>query len=335
MRFAIVGAGAIGGYLGACLARAGLEVTLVARGPHLAAMQEHGLTVLGADETSFTTHPVCTDRLDAITSAETVFVTLKAHSLPGMAAALASAVGKQSTVVFAQNGVPWWFFLGSGEDTHLESVDPGGILASSFPAERVLGCVAYPATTLVEPAVVRHIEGNRFSLGELDGARTDRVRSLSSVLMKAGLKAPVQTRLRQEIWLKLLGNATLNPVSALTRATLSEMLDDEVSRGLLRRLMLEVEDVGKAYGLQPDIGVDRRLEGAARVGQHRTSMLQDVEAGRPLEVEALVGSVIEMGQRRDVPTPALDVVYQLARQLNNSLSAASHSSQYLPVQSSP
>jgi 2-dehydropantoate 2-reductase len=169
---------------------------------------------------------------------------------------------------------------------------------------------------------VRHVEGNRFSLGELDGTRTDRVRALSSALVQAGLKAPVQTRLRQEIWLKLLGNATLNPVSALTRATLSELLDDELNRDLLRQLMLEVEAVGKAYGLQPDISVDRRLEGAARVGQHRTSMLQDVEAGRPLEVEALVGSVIEMGHRRNVSTPALEVVYRLTRQLNKSLPRA-------------
>lgn len=318
MRFAIVGAGATGSYLGACLARAGFEVTLVARGPHLAAMQERGLRVLEADDTSFTIHVACTDQLDAIASAETIFVTLKAHSLSGLAPALASVAGKQSTFVFAQNGVPWWFFLGS-DDTPLESVDPGGVIASSFPAERVLGCVVYPATTLVEPGVVRHVEGSRFSLGELDGTRTDRVRALSSALVQAGLKAPVQTRLRQEIWLKLIGNATLNPVSALTRATLSDFLSDEGCRDLIRRLMLEVEAVGKAYGLHPDIGVDRRLEGAARVGNHRTSMLQDVEAGRPLEVEALVGSVIEMGRRRDVPTPALEVVYQLTRQLDRSL----------------
>jgi 2-dehydropantoate 2-reductase len=276
------------------------------------------LRVLEADDTSFTIHAACTDRLDAITSAETVFVTLKAHSLPGLAPALASAAGKQSTFVFAQNGVPWWFFLGT-DDASLESVDPGGVIASSFPAERVLGCVVYPATTLVEPGVVRHVEGNRFSVGELDGAQTDRVRTLSSALVQAGLKAPVQTRLRQEIWLKLIGNATLNPVSALTRATLSEFLGDEGCRDLIRRLMLEVEAVGRAYGLHPDIGVDRRLEGAARVGNHRTSMLQDVEAGRPLEVEALVGSVIEMGRRRDVPTPGLEVVYQLTRQLDRSL----------------
>lgn len=322
MRFAIVGAGATGGYLGACLAKAGFEVTLIARGPHLTAMREQGLKVLEADGTSFTTHPACTDRLDAITSADTVFVTLKGHSLPGMAPALASAAGEQSIFVFAQNGVPWWFFLGSGDDAHLESVDPGGVIASSFPAERVLGCVVYPATTLVGPGVVQHIEGNRFSLGELDGTRTDRVRAISSALVQAGLKAPVQTRLRQEIWLKLIGNATLNPVSALARITLGKLLDDEGGRNLIRQLMLEVEAVGKAYDIHPDISVERRLEGAARVGEHRTSMLQDVEAGRPLEVEALVGSVIEMGRRKSVPTPALEVVYQLTRQLNRSLPRA-------------
>src|SRR6185312_862871 len=212
-----------------------------------------------------------------IAAADMVFVTLKAHSLSYMASALASVAGKQSTFVFAQNGVPWWFFLGTRNDAHLESVDPGGVIASSFPAERVLGCVVYPATTLVEPGVVRHVEGNRFSVGELDGAQTDRVRTLSSALVQAGLKAPVQTRLRQEIWLKLIGNATLNPVSALTRATLSEFLGDEGCRDLIRRLMLEVE------------------------------------------AEALVGSVIEMGRRRDVPTPGLEVVYQLTRQLDRSL----------------
>lgn len=314
-----MGAGATGGFLGACLARAGFAVTLVARGPHLAAMRERGLRVLEPDGTSFTTHPACTDRLDDIGSADTVFVTLKAHSLPGIASALASAAGTDSVFVFAQNGVPWWFFLGSDEGVRLESVDPGGVMASSFPAERVLGCVVYPATTLVEPGVVQHVEGNRFSLAELDGERTERVRALSAALIKAGLKAPVQTRIRQEIWLKLIGNATLNPVSALTRATLGELMGDDDSRDLIRGLMLEVEAVGRAYGIEPDISVDRRLQGAARVGEHRTSMLQDVDAGRRLEVEALVGSVIEMGHGKGVPTPSLEIVYRLTRQLDSSL----------------
>ncbi len=278
--------------------------------------------MLEPDGTSFTTHPACTDRLDAIASADTVFVTLKAHSLPGMAPALASAAGKGSIFVFAQNGVPWWFFLGLDEGARLQSVDPGGAIASSFPAERVLGCVVYPATTLVEPGVVQHVEGNRFSLAELDGERTERVRELSGALIQAGLKAPVQTRIRQEIWLKLIGNATLNPVSALTRATLGELMGDDGSRDLIRGLMLEVEAVGRAYGIEPDISVDRRIQGAARVGEHRTSMLQDVDAGRRLEVEALVGSVIEMGHLKGVHTPSLEIVYRLTRQLDSSLQNA-------------
>lgn len=319
MKFAILGAGATGGYLGACLARAGLDVTLIARGRHLEAMRERGVRVLEADGSSFTARPACTDRLEAIAAVDTVFITLKAHSLPGIAPALGSAAPTDGVLVFAQNGVPWWFFLGAAEERRLESVDPGGVIAASISAGQVIGCVVYPATTLLEPGVIQHLEGNRFSLGELDGTRSERLRAISAALAQAGLKAPVQSRMRQEIWLKLIGNATLNPVSALTRATLAELMGDAGTRDLIRRLMLEVEAVGRALGLEPDIGVDRRLDGAARVGEHRTSMLQDVEAGRPLEVEALVGSVIELGHQLAVPVPTLEVAYRLTRQLDISL----------------
>lgn len=319
MRFAIVGAGATGGYLGACLARAGFEVTLIARGRHLDAMRAAGVRVIEADGSSFTARPVCTDRLEAIGQADTIFVTLKAHSLPAMAPALASAVGPASTLVFAQNGVPWWFFSGEADGLAIESVDPGGVIARSIPIRQVVGCVVYPATGLVEPGVIKHLEGNRLSLAELNGARTDRVVAISSALARAGFKAPVQSRIRQEIWLKLIGNATLNPISALTRATLTELMSQPETKDLIRRLMIEVEAVGRALGIEPDIGVDRRLEGAARVGDHRTSMLQDVEAGRPLEVEALVGSVVELGGQLGVPVPALDVVCRLTRQLDKTL----------------
>lgn len=319
MRFAIVGAGATGGYLGACLARAGFEVTLIARGRHLDAMRAAGVRVIEADGSSFTARPACTDRLEAIGEADTIFVTLKAHSLPAMAPALASAVGPASTLVFAQNGVPWWFFSGEADGLAIESVDPGGVIAGSIPIRQVVGCVVYPATSLVEPGVIKHLEGNRLSLAELNGARTDRVVAVSSALARAGFKAPVQSRIRQEIWLKLIGNATLNPVSALTRATLTELMSQPETKDLIRRLMIEVEAVGRALGIEPDIGVDRRLEGAARVGDHRTSMLQDVDAGRPLEVEALVGSVVELGGQLGVPVPALDVVCRLARQLDKTL----------------
>lgn len=318
MRFAILGAGATGGYLGACLANAGFDVSLIARGQHLAAMRDHGVRVIEPDGSEIVGRPYCTDRLEAAAEADVTFVTLKAHSLPAVAPVLGAALRPETTLVFAQNGVPWWFFLGDGE-RRLESVDPGGVISASIPRERVIGCVVYPATSLTEPGVVRHVEGNRFSLAELDGSRSERVLAISAALAGSGLRAPVQSRMRQEIWLKLIGNATLNPVSALTRATLAEMVDDPATRELLRTLMLEVEAVGRAIGVEPDVAVDRRLEGAGRVGHHRTSMLQDVEAGRPLEVEALVGSVVELAGQLGVPTPALDIVCRLTRQLDRSL----------------
>ncbi len=319
MRFTIVGAGATGGFLGARLARAGLDVTLVARGPHLRAMREHGVRVIEPDGSSFTARPACTDDLEAAAGADVVIVTLKAHGLPAIAPRLGAALGPETAVVFAQNGVPWWFFLGDDSGRRLETVDPGGVIAESIPASHVVGCVVYPATSLEEPGVVRHVEGERLSLGELDGSRSERLVAISAALAKGGLKAPIQSRLRREIWLKLIGNATLNPVSALTRATLRELLDDPASRVLVRALMLEVESVGWALGIENDIGVDRRLEAAARVGEHRTSMLQDVEAGRPLEVEALVGAVVELAAQTRVEVPALAIVHSLTRQLDRSL----------------
>ncbi|HZV50788.1 MAG TPA: 2-dehydropantoate 2-reductase [Candidatus Dormibacteraeota bacterium] len=314
--FAVVGAGAIGAYLGARLAAAGFDVTLIARGAHLEAMRARGLRVIEADGSTLAVAPACTDDLAAAGTAETIFVTVKAHGLPAIAPALGALLHERTTLVFAQNGVPWWFFSGR---RRLETVDPGGVIAASIPLRHVMGCVVYPATSLVEPGVVRHLEGNRLSLGEPDGVRSDRARAIAAALTRAGFKAPVQTRLRQEIWLKLIGNAALNPVSALTRATLGELLADPGTRELVRTLMLEVEAVGRATGIEPDLPVDRRLDGAARVGEHRTSMLQDVEAGRPLEVEALVGAVVELAGQLRVPVPALDVVYRLTRRLDASV----------------
>jgi len=321
LRFAILGAGATGGYLGACLARAGFDVTLIARGRNLEALRERGVRVIEPDGSEFTAFPACTDDVAAAGAADTAFVTVKAHGLPAIAPALGASLRPATALVFAQNGIPWWLALGDA-GRRLESVDPGGVIAASIPAGHVIGCVAYPATSLEEPGVVRHVEGNRFSLAELDGTRTERVQAISAALARAGLRAPVQSRLRAEIWLKLIGNATLNPVSALTRATLAEMVGDAATHDLLRVLMLEVEAVGRGLGIEPDIGVDRRLEGAGRVGDHRTSMLQDVEAGRPLEVEALVGSVVELAGQVGVPVPSLEVVYRLTSQLDRSLRAS-------------
>ena len=290
MKIAIVGAGAIGGFLGAHLARSGQEVILIARGPHLAAMQRRGVTVRhGEDE--FTTHPECTDDLAAIGRAEVVFLTLK-----------------------AQNGIPWWYF----EDRHLESVDPGGVIARSIPYKSVVGCIAYPAAQVVEPGVIEHLEGNRFTLGEPDGSRSERVLSISSMLVKAGLKAPVQTRIRNEIWLKVLGNATLNPVSALTRATLVDIVTSATTRDLVTALMEEVDAVARAMGAEVALSVEKRMAGAAATGAHKTSMLQDLEAGRPLEVDALVGAVVELAESAGVPVPSLRVVYRLTKLLDEA-----------------
>ena len=311
MRFAVVGAGATGGFLGAHLARAGEAVLLVARGPHLAAMRERGVTVRSG-EGEFTAHPECTDDLGAIRAAEVVFLTLKAHALPALAPALGAALGAGAVVVSAQNGIPWWYF----EDRHLESVDPGGVIARSIPYRAVVGCVVYPATNVVEPGVIEHLEGSRFSLGEPDGSRSERVQAISSALVKAGLKAPVQTRIRAEIWLKLLGNATLNPVSALTRASLRQITTAPATRDLVRTLMEEVEAVTRALGVELPLSVEKRLEGAAATGDHRTSMLQDLELKRPLEIDALLGAVIELAEGEGVAVPSLRTVYGLTKLLD-------------------
>jgi 2-dehydropantoate 2-reductase len=321
VRFAIVGAGATGGYLGAKLTRAGVDVVLIARGAHLAAMRAAGLTVRAPDE-EFTVRPECTDDLAALGGVDVAVLTLKAPSLPVLAPRLAASLGHETAVVSAQNGIPWWYFQKEGgrlEGTRLESVDPGGAISAAIPAGRVIGCVVYPATRLAEPGVVEHIEGNRFSIGELDGSRSQRCQEISAAFTSAGLKCPIQSRLRQEIWLKLLGNAALNPISALGRATLGEIVRLSETRDLARTLMEEVDSVARALGIEVELGIERRLEGAGRVGEHKTSMLQDVEAGRPLEVEALVGSVVELGDRLDVPLPALKAVYACTKLLDQTL----------------
>jgi 2-dehydropantoate 2-reductase len=313
MTIAVVGAGAIGGFLGAHLARTRKDVILIARGPHLAAMKSRGVTVRRGDE-EFTVHPEVTEDMAAIRGAEIVFLTLKAHSISAVAPAIGSALAEGASIVGAQNGIPWWYF----EDRHLESVDPGGVIARSIPYKKVVGCIAYPATQVVEPGVIEHLEGNRFTLGEPDGSKSERVLAISSMLVRAGLKAPVQTRIRNEIWLKVLGNATLNPVSALTGATLVDIITSPTSRELARTLMEEVDAVARAMGAEVAVSIDKRMEGAAAVGAHKTSMLQDLEAGRPLEVDALLGAVVELADGAGVAVPSLRVVYRLTKLLDET-----------------
>jgi 2-dehydropantoate 2-reductase len=310
---AVVGAGAIGGFLGAHLSRSGEDVILIARGPHLAAMKSRGVTVRRGDE-AFTAHPDVTDDMAAIRVAETVFLTLKAHSISAVAPAVGAALADGASVVGAQNGIPWWYF----EDRHLESVDPGGIIARSIPYTSVIGCIAYPAAQVIDPGVILHIEGNRFTLGEPDGSKSERVQAISSMLVRAGLKAPISTRIRTEIWLKVLGNATLNPISALTGATLVDIITSAISRELARTLMEEVDAVARAVGVEVAVSIEKRMEGAAAVGAHKTSMLQDLEAGRPLEIDALLGAVVELADGAGIPVPSLRVVYRLAKLLDET-----------------
>ena len=318
MKFAVLGAGAIGGFLGGRLARSGQDVVLIARGANLDALRRNGLRVIEA-EGEYTVQPPCTDDLNAIADTDAVFVTVKAHGLPPIAERLGAALGKATAVVSAQNGIPWWYFQrqpGELKDTHLETVDPGGVIGRSIEPARVIGCVVYPAADLVGPGVVRHVEGDRFSLGEIDGTESARCRSIAEALARAGLKAPVTPRIRDEIWVKLLGNAVFNPISALTRATLSEMAESPLTVPVVHAAMEEVSEVARRAGVEIPVSIDRRIRGAARVGAHKTSMLQDLEAGRPLEVDALLGSVVELADRLGVEVPHLRTLYACTKLLD-------------------
>jgi 2-dehydropantoate 2-reductase len=315
MKVCIFGAGAIGGYMGVKLAKAGADVSLVARGPHLAAMQEKGLTLIEEGET--TTVPVtASDDPGALGVQDYVIVTLKAHSVPPVVSKMAPLIGPHTTIVSGVNGVPWWYFHkleGAHEGTRLDSVDPGNVQWDGFGPNRVLGCVVYPAAEVIEPGVIKHIEGNRFSLGEPDGSKSDRAQALSKILANAGLKAPVRPKLRDEIWVKLWGNLSFNPISALTHATLDVLCTDEGTRAVARNMMVEAQEIAERLGVKFPIDVDRRIAGGAAVGAHRTSMLQDLDQGRPMEIDALVASVQELGRVTGVPTPTIDTVLGLIR----------------------
>jgi 2-dehydropantoate 2-reductase len=315
MRICVFGAGAIGGYMGAKLALAGADVSLVARGPHLAALQARGLTLI-EDGASVTLPVRATDDAASLGPQDYVILTLKAHSVPGVVGQILPLLGPDSTLVSGVNGVPWWYFHRHGgpfEGHRLATVDPGGVQWDGFGPDRVLGCVVYPAAEVAEPGVVRHIEGNRFSLGAPSGEVSARATTLSKALQAAGLKAPVRPRLRDEIWVKLWGNLSFNPISALTHATLDVLCTDPGTRGVARAMMVEAQAVAETLGVKFPIDVDRRIDGGAAVGAHRTSMLQDLLAGRPMEIEALVGSVAELGRLTGVATPTVDAVLALVR----------------------
>src|SRR4029077_20214339 len=318
MKFLIAGAGAIGAYMGACMARAGQDVTLFARGPHLRAMQEHGVRVKSVDG-DFEAHPKISENLEEVGPVDVVFLGVKAHGLTQLAPRLKPVLGPDTTVVGTQNGIPWWFFQGWGGDhegMHLERVDPGGTIANAIEPRRVIGSIVYFATEIVEPGVIRHTEGNRISLGEPDGTRSERIRQISEALIAAGLRCPVTTRIRNEIWVKILGNVAFNPISALTGATLVQMARDPEVSVLVRNIMREAEAVAAKLGLELPITIEQRIAGAEQVGEHKTSMLQDLEAGRPMELEAVVGTVVELGERLRLPMVHTRTVYACAKLLS-------------------
>ncbi len=314
MKICIFGAGAIGGYLAAKLAQAGADVSIVARGPHLAAMVANGLTLIEEGQDAITTRVRASADPAELGPQDYVIVTLKAHSVPGAVPAIMQLMGPHTTLVSGVNGVPWWYFHKIGgplEGTRLASVDPGNVQWDGFGPDRVLGCVVYPAAEVSTPGVIRLIEGNRFSLGEPDGSKSERALALSHLLQSAGLKAPVRPRLRDEIWVKLWGNLSFNPISALTLATLDVLCTDPGTRDVARRMMLEAQEIAEKLGAVFPIDVERRIDGGAAVGAHRTSMLQDLEAGRPMEIDALVKSVQELGRITGTATPTIDVVLYL------------------------
>jgi 2-dehydropantoate 2-reductase len=311
VKFAVLGAGAIGAYVGAALARGGSDVTLIARGDHLRAMQAHGVRVL-SPRGDFTAHPHATDDIAAVADADVVFVALKAYSLTEIAPRLGSLLAPGAAAIWAQNGIPWWYFQAL-PDVHglttLESVDPGGVIARSVAPQHNVGCVVYCSTEIVEPGVIRHVEGTRFTLGEPDGTDSARCRLISGAFSAGQLRAPVESNLRDQIWLKLVGNVAFNPTTALTGATLGELGTQPAMRDLLRAVFAECAAVAAQLGVTFPVSLDRRLEAGIAVGDHRTSMLQDLEAGKRLEVDCMTGAVVELAEHLNIEVPHLLAVH--------------------------
>jgi 2-dehydropantoate 2-reductase len=321
MKICIYGAGAIGGYIGVMLKRAGADVSLVARGSHLEAIKQNGLKLQIKGEELSAEMPASSNPAD-LGPQDYVIIALKAHQAWEVAREMAPLLGPNTAVVTAQNGLPWWYFYGiEGQyaSRRIESVDPGGRQWDAIGPERIIGCTVYPATEVIAPGVVKHIDGDKFGLGEPNRARTERTEKLSALFSSAGLKAPILPEIRNDIWLKLWGNLCFNPISVLTRATLDVVATDPGTRALSRNMMLEAERIGRRLGVHFRVDVERRINGAARVGAHRTSMLQDLERGRPLELDAMLTSVQELGRLVELDTPHIDAVLAVAQQLGRTM----------------
>ena len=329
MKICVVGAGAIGGLLAAKLAHAGEDVAVIARGPHLAAIRANGLKLIEADDQGASKEIVAkvaaTDKIAEAGARDLVVLGMKAHQVAAVVPDLPALYGPDTMVLTAQNGIPWWYFFKHGgpyEGRTLESVDPGGVIAAGIPLERVIASVVYPAAEIVAPGTIKHIEGVRFSLAEIDNSSSERLKRVSESLRKAGFRAPIVSDVRAEIWTKLWGNLSFNPISALTHATLEDLCRFPPTRALVAEMMREAQTIGEALGIQFRVPIEKRIAGGEAVGAHKTSMLQDVEIGRAVEADALIGSVIELGRITALPTPHLDSAYALVKLLNKTLQDA-------------
>ena len=322
MKICVVGAGAIGGFMAVRLAGAGHDVSVIARGPHLAAIQARGMRLVEADQELVAGDLTAMDRIRDLAPQDLVLLALKAHQIAAVVDDVPALFGPDTVMVTLQNGIPWWYFQklgGEFADRVVETVDPGGVLFTSVDPDRVVGCIAYPAATVAEPGVIRHIEGNRFPVGELDGSSSERVTRISETLTGAGFKSRILSDIRSEIWLKLWGNLTFNPISALTHATLVDICRFPLTRTLAAAMMTEAQAIGERLGVGFRVPMERRIAGAEGVGKHKTSMLQDVEAGKPLEIDGMLGVVVELAEMTGVEVPTLRALYACASLLNKTI----------------
>lgn len=335
MKIAIIGAGAIGGYVGVKLALAGEDVTFIVRGANLEAIRKNGMKLINHDGSEQVASDVkATNDYAAAGVQDILILAMKAHQLEAVVDDVPKLIGPNTLIVTMQNGMPFWYFHEHGGElagSAVKSVDPSGRIAAALPARQVIGCVVYPASELVAPGVVRHIEGDRFPVGELDGSPSERVQRVADCFVKAGFKSPVLDNIRSEIWLKLWGNLTFNPISALAHATLVDICQYPPSRDLAAAMMTEAQDVANKLGITFRVSIDKRIGGAEKVGKHKTSMLQDIEAGRAPEIDALVGSVVELGRLTNTPTPHIDTVYALVKLLGKTMDEAKGQVRMSPV----
>ena len=321
MKICIVGAGATGGYLGFKLINAGFDVSLVARGTHLKAMKHSGLTVIENDK-EISCFPKCSESMSDLGKMDYIFITLKAYSIPGLVNEISTMFKENTAVITAYNGIPWWYFFnteGSFKNYRIKCIDPNNIQWDTITPERIIGCVVYPATEIIEPGVIKHIEGNRFSLGEPEGKQTERILKISKALVKAGIKAPIRSNLREEIWIKLIGNLAFNPLSVITGKTLDILSSENEYRAIAYDAMEEASLIINQLGIKLKISIDQRIEGAAKVGAHKTSMLQDYEKGKELELDSLVFSIKEIGNMLSIKTPTIDkILYEVEKKISKN-----------------